>query len=746
MMHRPGFYRILLLALLSGWAALRLPAQINVSISAGGKPYSGTLSGKLQLGGTPLGNPAQISWPLSSPQKLRVTLSGLAWSPDTLSARIVVKAEELESPAGLRLTTVRDVFLKSGQTRYFEYEIIGPGSGTLEIPLLGQMGETGPMSRAGVIRLPYQIQAAGGSASSEEDDWVAAVDQNTIAAFESFLKKHPGSSHRSDAERQIKELKGASGSSQGQPRAADPKPEKPASADAAARESKLWDQIRRSGNVEDMKEYLNLFPKGPHKDEVEERLERALPMEAKVNRSRSNRNRFVITLKYAAAPVSYQFSDTSGYTYEWQEQNSRMEVEMLEPKTLRVEFADANGKTKGVDLNADLDPLEIVSASFVKDSTWTTGLQLSLNGGKPPYTLVLSQFGVEGVAYEYPLGTEKAYELNLEEIADAIAAGIPGRTTPISGRFELSVIDQRKTESVAIGENALLRSTRKTNFLPWIIAGAVLLALAVGAYAWNAARKQRLKREIEARRQKAQERGTQQVQERPAAVQPPAAPPPPGTSKFAISRKVAPDADTSSSGEGPSPAGKEEDYCRLPLTTLWADTAITDVMLHRKCIGELDAFIRELNINPWKEDNQEAIPEIGGFLLGFHQPHPETGRYRVYIEEFVPITPEEHGVYKIEFGVMAWAELADVQDNFPNLETIGWFHTHPGHGLFLSQPDLRIHEGFFRQPFQVAMEIDTLSPNLDTAFFTRSQSGAINNTHLRVADGWFRWYDIQTFA
>jgi hypothetical protein len=95
---------------------------------------------------------------------------------------------------------------------------------------------------------------------------------------------------------------------------------------------------------------------------------------------------------------------------------------------------------------------------------------------------------------------------------------------------------------------------------------------------------------------------------------------------------------------------------------------------------------------------------------------------------------------------MAWAELADVQDNFPNLETIGWFHTHPGHGLFLSQPDLRIHEGFFRQPFQVAMEIDTLSPNLDTAFFTRSQSGAINNTNLRIADGWFRWYDIQTFA
>ena len=67
--------------------------------------------------------------------------------------------------------------------------------------------------------------------------------------------------------------------------------------------------------------------------------------------------------------------------------------------------------------------------------------------------------------------------------------------------------------------------------------------------------------------------------------------------------------------------------------------------------------------------------------------------------------------------------------------------------FFLSKPDLTIHEGFFQEPYQFAMEIDSLTENLDTAFFTRDKNGNINNQD-RLLPGvqWFSWTDIEKFT
>lgn len=87
-----------------------------------------------------------------------------------------------------------------------------------------------------------------------------------------------------------------------------------------------------------------------------------------------------------------------------------------------------------------------------------------------------------------------------------------------------------------------------------------------------------------------------------------------------------------------------------------------------------------------------------------------------------------------------------MQDLFPELVVVGWFHTHPGHGLFLSPPDLNIQK-HFREPYQFAMEIDSLTENLDTGFFTRRSNGDMNNTeHLRPGARWFAWTEIEKFT
>lgn len=187
------------------------------------------------------------------------------------------------------------------------------------------------------------------------------------------------------------------------------------------------------------------------------------------------------------------------------------------------------------------------------------------------------------------------------------------------------------------------------------------------------------------------------------------------------------------------------DYNRIALERIWEDSAISEVCISKDSILAIDEFIRKENRQGIDEDNN-AVPEVGGFLLGNHIFEEAEGQYKIFLEKFVPITPEQNDVYKVEFGVEAWVELDNVKDQYPDLMLLGWFHTHPGHSLFLSQPDLKIHEGFFKQNFQVAMEIDTLSENLDTGFFVRRKDGTINNTRdLKEGEEWYSWIEIEKF-
>lgn len=183
------------------------------------------------------------------------------------------------------------------------------------------------------------------------------------------------------------------------------------------------------------------------------------------------------------------------------------------------------------------------------------------------------------------------------------------------------------------------------------------------------------------------------------------------------------------------------DIMAFKLNMLWQDTSVQTVYIHPKALQEIDNFVREKNIGPFREEEGQ-VPEIAGFLLGRFQELNTHNQYQVVIDEFVPVTPGDQGVYMVEFGTHAWMELDEVQEKYPDLTTIGWFHTHPGHGLFLSQPDLNIQKGFFRKPYHLAMEIDPLREAGEMAFFTWTKGGEMNNSSKRIADSWFNWEQI----
>ncbi len=181
----------------------------------------------------------------------------------------------------------------------------------------------------------------------------------------------------------------------------------------------------------------------------------------------------------------------------------------------------------------------------------------------------------------------------------------------------------------------------------------------------------------------------------------------------------------------------------LSMDDFWLDTSIGKVYIHEQAAFAMEDFLNAQISGEFEEDSK-GIPEIGGFFLGKYALIEAENQFAISLEEFVPITPEEHGKYTLEFGLEAYEALANAQDAYEDQETLAWFHTHPGHGLFLSQADLKIHQGFFKKRYQVAIEIDTLTPERDMAIFTRQRSGMINNSRQKKMDSpWIQWNQLK---
>src|SRR5262249_49370881 len=70
----------------------------------------------------------------------------------------------------------------------------------------------------------------------------------------------------------------------------------------------------------------------------------------------------------------------------------------------------------------------------------------------------------------------------------------------------------------------------------------------------------------------------------------------------------------------------------------------------------------------------------------------------------------------------SWEEITRERDRlYPELDIVGWYHTHPSFGIFLSHHDLFIHQHFFAQPLQVAYVVDPI--NQTRGFFQWRDGG-----------------------
>lgn len=136
--------------------------------------------------------------------------------------------------------------------------------------------------------------------------------------------------------------------------------------------------------------------------------------------------------------------------------------------------------------------------------------------------------------------------------------------------------------------------------------------------------------------------------------------------------------------------------------------------------------------------------EVGGALLG--HAHREVDRHVVEVLAALPVETEDHGPVHFTFTADTWAQLhRDREERFPDLEVVGWFHTHPDLGVFLSSDDVIVHSAAFVLPWHVALVVDPVRS--EGAFFGWHQAEGVPGTQeLKALPGFYERLDEQSHS
>jgi proteasome lid subunit RPN8/RPN11 len=100
--------------------------------------------------------------------------------------------------------------------------------------------------------------------------------------------------------------------------------------------------------------------------------------------------------------------------------------------------------------------------------------------------------------------------------------------------------------------------------------------------------------------------------------------------------------------------------------------------------------------------------EICGVLLG-HWRRDEDGPY-VQVNEAIRADKAQSNAGDVTFTHEAWNDIhREMDTKFTDRQIVGWYHTHPNFGIFLSDRDCFIQEHFFNSPGQIAYVVDPVN-------------------------------------
>ena len=101
--------------------------------------------------------------------------------------------------------------------------------------------------------------------------------------------------------------------------------------------------------------------------------------------------------------------------------------------------------------------------------------------------------------------------------------------------------------------------------------------------------------------------------------------------------------------------------------------------------------------------------EVAGVMVGRQPEKQPDGRYVVHVIDSIVAKHTVMQGASVTYTPESWRYMNDtLWERYPDESAVmvGWYHTHPGFGIFLSGMDLFIHQNFFTQIWHVAYVLD----------------------------------------
>ena len=122
--------------------------------------------------------------------------------------------------------------------------------------------------------------------------------------------------------------------------------------------------------------------------------------------------------------------------------------------------------------------------------------------------------------------------------------------------------------------------------------------------------------------------------------------------------------------------------------------------------------------------------EVCGVLIGV-----ETGNGMNITARIPGLNAAQAGTY-VTFTQDTWEHIYKIKDKeFPDERIVGWYHSHPGFGVFLSDHDTFIHKNFFSSALQVAWVYDPHSDEEGCFGWAGERLERLSEIHLKDDKG-----------
>lgn len=123
--------------------------------------------------------------------------------------------------------------------------------------------------------------------------------------------------------------------------------------------------------------------------------------------------------------------------------------------------------------------------------------------------------------------------------------------------------------------------------------------------------------------------------------------------------------------------------------------------------GHIKIYIQKNALTGIEEHlSSDKNNELGGVLTGYNC-KMHSGESFIIIKNYIQAGFTNSSVSRLTFTHQTWEQINDeLESKFPDEIILGWYHSHPGHSVFLSDYDVFIQKNFFNLEFMVAYVFD----------------------------------------